>query len=106
MTDTTRDLLVIKVSTSPDITNNSVFQHLSKVVDAKPVPFSDESLEAISDLDKITKTYKLGSLPNANLKGKNQADCDRRPNDLEAEDDRRSQLQTCIIGAIALRGAV
>lgn len=96
---------MIKVSTSLDITNDSVAQHLNKVVDANPIPFSDESLKFISDTGKITKSYKLGSRADANAKGRDQAAHGPSVNSSE-EDEERRQLETCIIGAIALRGAV
>ena len=96
MTDATKNLLVIKVSTSPEITHDSVAQHLEKVIEGTPLPFTDESLKSVADVGKILKIYKLGSLVNSNQK-KDQAEAS------EAGDMKK--IETCILGAMALRSA-
>ena len=96
MTDATNNLLVIKMSTSPEITHDSVSQHLEKVIEGAPLPFTDESLKSISDVGKIIKAYKLGSLANSKPK-KDQA--------AAGEDGDMKRLETCILGAMALRSA-
>ncbi|KAL5361929.1 EKC/KEOPS complex subunit cgi121 [Aspergillus floccosus] len=93
ITDSTKDLLVVKVSVTPDITRESVAAHLAQSVEGTPVPFDDETLSGISDIAKIKKAYKLGALspaPSDKANGTNG-------------EDRRLELS--VIGAIALRGA-
>ncbi|KAL4890812.1 EKC/KEOPS complex subunit cgi121 [Aspergillus ambiguus] len=91
--DSTKDLLVVKVSVNADITHESVAAHLTQSVEGNPVPFNDESLSGISDVAKIKKAYKLGAL--------NSAPTDKA-NGTNSEDKR---LELSVIGAIALRGA-
>jgi EKC/KEOPS complex subunit CGI121/TPRKB len=85
-------LLVIKVSTSPAITHDSVAQHLDGAIEARPIPFSDESLRAVQDLDGLVGAYKLGAVIT-----------NKTPGGISDED--RQRLEKCIIGSIALRGA-
>ncbi|EAW11434.1 EKC/KEOPS complex subunit CGI121/TPRKB [Aspergillus clavatus NRRL 1] len=86
ITDLTKDLLVVKVSVTPDITHNSVAEHLQQSIEGLSVPFTDTSLSEIGDVAKIKKAYKLGSLSTA-------------------QDDDKRRLELSLIGAIALRGA-
>ena len=85
ITDSTTDLLVVKVSVTPDVTHDSVAAHLQQSIDGSPVPFADETLSEISDVSKIKKAYKLSAL--------------------SAQDDEKRRLELSLIGAIALRGA-
>jgi len=89
ITDSTKDLLVIKVSVSPEITHESVVAHLGSAVQGTPVPFDDETLFEVSDVNKIKKAYKLGALSS--------------PTKENAEDKQR--LENALLGAIALRGS-
>ncbi|OJK03111.1 hypothetical protein ASPACDRAFT_113841 [Aspergillus aculeatus ATCC 16872] len=92
--DSTKDLLVIKVSMTPDVTHDSVATHLSQHVDGSTVPFDDENLSNIADVTKIKKAYKLGAL--------------KTPSSTQAngtQGDGMRQLELSIMGAIALRGA-
>ncbi|KAI9371644.1 kinase binding protein CGI-121-domain-containing protein [Aspergillus egyptiacus] len=90
ISDITSSLLVVKVSVTPDITHESVAGHLAQNVEGTPLPFDDGSLSGISDIAKIKKAYKLGSLPSA---PSGQVDGGKR------------QLEVSVLGAIALRGA-
>ncbi|KAF7119248.1 hypothetical protein CNMCM5793_008996 [Aspergillus hiratsukae] len=78
ITDSTTDLLVVKVSVTPDVTHGSVAAHLQQSIDGSPVPFADESLSEISDVSKIKKAYKLGAL--------------------SAQDDEKRRLELSLIG--------
>ncbi|KAJ9294166.1 hypothetical protein DTO271G3_7028 [Paecilomyces variotii] len=98
LTDATKDLLVIKVSVSPEITHDSVAQHLGETVEGSPVQFSDETLSAISDVSKIRKAYKLGAAPAKPTK----ATSDQVNG---THDSSQRDLQVALLGAIALRGA-
>ncbi|PYH40900.1 EKC/KEOPS complex subunit CGI121/TPRKB [Aspergillus saccharolyticus JOP 1030-1] len=92
--DSTKDLLVIKVSVTPDVTHNAVAAHLSQHVEGSAVPFDDETLSRIADVPKIKKAYKLGAL--------------KTPSPTQANgtnSDGTRQLELAVLGAIALRGA-
>ncbi|RDW57571.1 EKC/KEOPS complex subunit CGI121/TPRKB [Aspergillus mulundensis] len=94
ISDTTCNLLVVKVSVTPDITHDSVAAHLAQNVQGTLLPFDDEALAGISDVAKIKRAYKLGSLPSA---------CSKQANG--APDEGKRQLELSVLGAIALRGA-
>lgn len=83
------------MSVSPEITNESVASHLGASVEGSAVPFSDETLAAISDVAKIKKAYKLGALAPAPASQANGA-----------QDHEKRRLETAVLGAIALRGAL
>ncbi|KAL4980306.1 kinase binding protein CGI-121-domain-containing protein [Aspergillus desertorum] len=95
ISDTTNNLLVVKISVTPDITHESVAAHLRQNVQGTPLPFNDEALSGISDVAKIKKAYKLGSLPSG--------PSSKQANGTSGEKDR--QLELSVLGAIALRGA-
>lgn len=93
ISDSTKDLLVVKVSVTPDVTHESVAAHLAQSVEGTPVPFNDETLSGISDIAKIKKAYKLGALSSA-------------PSDkADGTNGEDRRLELSVIGAIALRGA-
>ncbi|KAL2812883.1 kinase binding protein CGI-121-domain-containing protein, partial [Aspergillus granulosus] len=62
ISDSTSSLLVVKVSVTPDITHESVKAHLTEHVMGSNIPFDDATITGISNIAKITKAYKLGSL--------------------------------------------
>ncbi|GAM38300.1 hypothetical protein TCE0_033f08915 [Talaromyces pinophilus] len=90
ITDATKDLLVVKLSVTPEITHESVAKHLENSVEATPVPFNDETISSISDLVKIRKLYKLNQSVSKAADGQGNAVKD---------------LEPLILGAIAIRGA-
>ncbi|KGO71914.1 Kinase binding protein CGI-121 [Penicillium italicum] len=90
ITDSTKDLLVIKVSVSPEITHESVAAHLDSSIQGTPVPFDDQTLSTISDINKIKKAYKLGALPSPTGK---------------ENDEAKQRLENSLLSAIALRGS-
>lgn len=90
ITDATKDLLVVKLSVTPEITHESVAKHLENFVEATPVPFNDETISSMSDLAKIRKLYKL------NLPVSKAAD---------GQVNAVKTLEPLILGAIAIRGA-
>ncbi|PKY06497.1 CGI-121-domain-containing protein [Aspergillus campestris IBT 28561] len=92
--DTTTDLLVVKVSVTPEITHDSVAAHLNQSIEGTPAPFDDETLSGISDVSKIKKVYKLGALGSSNPKKA-----------AGVVQDEMKQLELSVIGAITLRGA-
>ncbi|OGM43459.1 protein cgi121 [Aspergillus bombycis] len=94
ISDSTKDLLVVKVSVTPEVTHDAVATHLARSVEGSPVPFNDETLSEIADVAKIKKAYKLGALPSASAGQVNGAG-----------NGDNMRLENSIIGAIALRGA-
>ncbi|KAL5343297.1 kinase binding protein CGI-121-domain-containing protein [Aspergillus crustosus] len=94
ISDTTSNLLVIKVAVTSDITHESVVAHLAKNVQGTPLPLDDGALSRISDVTKIKKSYKLGSLPSASPGETNGS-----------ADGSKRRLELSVLGAIALRGA-
>ncbi|EEA21802.1 hypothetical protein TMatcc_008780 [Talaromyces marneffei ATCC 18224] len=90
ITDSTKDLLVVKLSVSPEITHESVAKHLESSVEATPVPFNDETISSMSDLAKIRKLYKLNQPVSKSADG---------------QDNPVKALEPLILGAIAIRGA-
>ncbi|KAJ5751852.1 hypothetical protein N7520_008769 [Penicillium odoratum] len=96
--DSTKDLLVVKVPVSPEITHDSVAAHLETSILGNSVPFDDQIISEISDITKIKKAYKLGALPTPGAK----AD----PKQVNGTpDDSKRRLELSILGAIALRGS-
>ncbi|GAD93374.1 protein cgi121 [Paecilomyces variotii No. 5] len=95
LTDATNDLLVIKVSVSPEITHDSVAQHLEQVVEGTAVPFRNATLSAISDISKIRKAYKMGAAPAKPVSNQTNG----------THDSTQRDLEIALLGAIALRGA-
>ncbi|KAI5307038.1 hypothetical protein KEM56_005431 [Ascosphaera pollenicola] len=85
ITDTTKDLLVVKIATSPEITHDGIAAHLQKNIQGTAVQPTDENLKEITNIDKVKKTYKLSA-----LKGQDAATVKR--------------IEMSILGAIALRG--
>ncbi|MCJ1456089.1 hypothetical protein MMC28_006447 [Mycoblastus sanguinarius] len=110
---TTIDLLVIKISTGPGITHDSVSEHLATSVRGTMVEFNDETLASMTDVGKVRKLYKLGGVGEDGSKGK------RRRKDGSEEGSggvhgagegdtgrERRELEVAILGLMALRGAV
>lgn len=95
--DSTKDLLVVKVS--PDVTHDSVAAHLGSSIQGNSVPFDDETLAKISDVSKIKKVYKLGALPSPVAK-EDLAQCSGKQGR-----GAKWQLELSLLGAIALRGS-
>jgi EKC/KEOPS complex subunit CGI121/TPRKB len=94
--DSTKDLLIVKVSVSPEITHDSVAAQLESSVEGTSVPFDDMTLSEISDITKIKKLYKLGALPSPAAKPDAS-----QPH----QDEARRRLELSMLGAIALRGS-
>ncbi|KAJ5988789.1 hypothetical protein N7481_003999 [Penicillium waksmanii] len=92
--DSTKDLLAVKVSVSPEITRDSVAAHLEASVQGTPVTFDDQTLSEISDVTRIKKMFKLGALPSPGDKTSGTQDT-----------NAKRQLEMSLVGAIALRGS-
>lgn len=96
--DATTNLLVIKLSISPDITHGSVKQHLDAVVEGDAVAFDDQVLARMTDLARIRKIYKL-NVP-VQTSGKK-----KREGDNVSDESERKELEVMVLGLMALRGA-
>ncbi|KAJ5094176.1 hypothetical protein N7456_010037 [Penicillium angulare] len=96
--DSTKDLLVVKVSVTPEITHDSVAAHLESSIEGTPVPFDNQAISEISDITKIKKAYKLGALPSPSTK----TDVEKANGTF---DDAKRRLELSLLGAIALRGS-
>lgn len=96
--DSTKNLLVVKVSISPEMTHDSVAAHLESSIQGTAVPFNDKTFSGISDVNKIKKAYKLGALTFSGDKTDSS-----QVNSLH--DDAKRRLEVSLLGAIALRGS-
>lgn len=99
ITDSTKDLLVVKVSVSSEITHDSVATHLGSSIQGTSLPFDDETLAEISDVSKIKKAYKLGALSSPATMA-DSALCNGTQ-----DHDAIRRLELSLLGAIALRGS-
>lgn len=98
VTDTTTDLLVIKLSTSPSITHESVKKDLDTMIEGTTVTFHDDVLARMTDVARVRKIYKLNTssvLTVGREKRKEAAGTKLEVKELEA----------MILGLMALRGA-
>ena len=93
--DTTTDLIVVKISTSPLVTYDNVKAHLSDHFHGECISFCDGNLQAKTDFQRLRKIYKLNS-PARQRKHEKPENKD----DAEVKD-----IEMSILGLIALRGA-
>ncbi|EXJ87348.1 hypothetical protein A1O3_04307 [Capronia epimyces CBS 606.96] len=103
VSDATKDLLVIKVATTPDVTLESVGRHLSTHVQGQESPFDDATFRATADLDRIRKVYKISSLAPKATGRKPSTTSNGIPNGENM--DATKNLEVQILGLMALRGA-
>lgn len=97
---------MIKVGKPPEVTAESVGQHLDSVVEGMSVEVSDGTLAQTADLARVRKIYKLNS------GGKASRSRGQHLDDASAESEKAQQairevkeLEVNILGLIALRGA-
>lgn len=94
MSNETKDLIVVKIATTPEITLEKVQDHLTTHIKAQASQLSDEALSTSCDLTRIRKVYKVPA-PTAT----------KITNGVYPSQQEHSQLETQVIGAMALRGA-
>ncbi|KIW55243.1 hypothetical protein PV05_07538 [Exophiala xenobiotica] len=99
VSESTRNLVVLKVATTPDITLENVSQHLSTHIQGKECDFDDASFRKISDVDRIRKVYK------ANLPTSSSKDGKAVNGTSDREFDPIWSLERQVLGLMALRGA-
>ncbi|KAL2415495.1 EKC/KEOPS complex subunit [Exophiala dermatitidis] len=112
VTETTKDLLVMKVATTPQITLESVSQHLSTHIQGNEAPFDDATFQHTADFDRIRKVYKLSTLAPRTKKGRpipkvdGTVNGDGALNNGDTVDfNETKNLEVQILGLMALRGA-
>ncbi|EER29557.1 hypothetical protein D8B26_003881 [Coccidioides posadasii str. Silveira] len=104
ISESTRDLLVVKVSTAPEITHESVSKHLEHNVKALPCPFTEESLASMTDRARLMKVYKFGSVGADTFKRLDEVEQGKNGSETTKEAARK-HIDMLLMGAIAIRGA-
>ncbi|OCK83396.1 CGI-121-domain-containing protein [Lepidopterella palustris CBS 459.81] len=113
---TTNSLIAVKISMSPPSPSNplsieSVQSHLTRVVQGTQMVFSDETLLGLTDLERLRKVYKLDSGKvgggGAGKKGRNgkEESVVNGMNGFEDEVDGRLEMESVILGIMALKGS-
>ncbi|OCT49564.1 EKC/KEOPS complex subunit cgi121 [Cladophialophora carrionii] len=103
VSETTKNLLVLKVATSPDMTLDSVSQHLSANIKGRECAFDDAAFGKVADVERIRKVYKLGA---ATSTGRSTATVNGDSGSKGNEPaDGSKALEVQILGLMALRGA-
>ncbi|OHF01657.1 hypothetical protein CORC01_03147 [Colletotrichum orchidophilum] len=88
----TKDVIVVKITTPGGPPSaEDVEKHLKDNFQGVPAPFTDESISTSTDWAKVRKYYKLNGLPWLDA--------------IKDETERREQLETLVLGAMALRTA-
>lgn len=101
ISDTTTDLLVIKVSTEEkSVTAEEVAQHLSEAIQGEEIIFDDEHLAAVCDETRVRKVYKL-----AQASSKGAAKPDATKDAVSGGGRDRAELEGQVVGLMAIRGA-
>lgn len=113
--DTTRILLAIKISTNLNTTAESVERHLSSSITGVAIPFTNDVLANITDLVKVRKIYKLdasnmnSSVGKKGKRGKSGGNeeviINGDANRLEDGLDERVEMESVILGIMALKGS-
>ncbi|KAK4187930.1 hypothetical protein QBC35DRAFT_217934 [Podospora australis] len=94
----TKDLIVIKILTSPEPLSEEdeekerqqVWAHLTEVIEGTPVPLTDEELATTTDWPKVRKYYKLNGVPVLDS--------------LKDEAEKKKKMETLAVMGMALRG--
>lgn len=96
ISDTTQHVLAIKVCSTPDITAESVSQHLQQNIEGEQVDVSDAALAEVADQARLRKIYKL------NVQAKKGAANGAASTTSTSE---IKELETSILGVMALKGS-
>lgn len=97
ISDTSTHIIAVKLSLTPEVTNESVSKHLGEVVQGESVEVEEqgEELGMWADEAKIRKVFKL----NDGGKGKKGAALNG------AAKDERKEMESVILGVISLKGS-
>lgn len=90
ITKDTKDLLVVKVTKNHEPPAVVIGKHLSANVEGEQVDVTDEDIEAVTDLSKVAKYYKLNGL--SWFDG------------IKDKTAKRKELEMLVLGSMALRG--
>ncbi|KAF1955124.1 CGI-121-domain-containing protein [Byssothecium circinans] len=98
ISETTTEMIAVKISLGEGVTRESVGRHLAEVVEGEAVEIGEESgeLDMWADLGKIKKIYKLSD----GGKGKKGA---KGVVNGEGKDERR-EMESVIMGIMTLKG--
>jgi EKC/KEOPS complex subunit CGI121/TPRKB len=88
---------VLKIATTPQVTLESVTEHLSANINGHLTPFTDRALSACHDIARIRKVYKVPAARAAPSK--------KVTNGVHSSDDNVKLLEAQVLGAMLLRGA-
>ncbi|MCJ1313709.1 hypothetical protein MMC25_007388 [Agyrium rufum] len=102
VTDSTTNLIVVKLVREGEQQVESVAQHLAKEVEGTAVPFDEDHLCDLSDVEKIKKIYKLTAPAKNNKFRQKGFETSSTAGDSLAE---REELESIILGMMALRDA-
>ena len=105
MSESTKELLVIKVAISPNTSLDSVKAHLDSSVQGKAVTFDDDVLQGMTDMARLKKVYKLNSGNSRTSKPTGGAKAASGMNGTVDQEKERLEMEVAIIGIMALRGA-
>ncbi|KIX93218.1 uncharacterized protein Z520_11072 [Fonsecaea multimorphosa CBS 102226] len=103
VSESTRDLLVLKVATTPEVILESVAEHLSTHIQGQASAFDDAIFCKVADVDRIRKVYKLNSATSGGRSGKAVNGISGASS--SASMDETKTLEVQILGLMALRGA-
>ncbi|PVI05298.1 CGI-121-domain-containing protein [Periconia macrospinosa] len=102
ISDDTTNLIAVKFSLTPDVTNESVAKHLSEAVQGVSVDVGEDGSELglFADLSKIKKIYKVND---GGVKGKGGKK--GVTDQVGTVKDERSALENIIMGVMTLKGS-
>ncbi|KIW30785.1 uncharacterized protein PV07_02486 [Cladophialophora immunda] len=103
VSESTSDLLVLKVATTPEVTIDSVTQHLSTHIQGQATAFDDAIFRKVADIDRIRKIYKLNSATSGGRSAKSVNGISGASSSEVVDETKNLEVQ--ILGLMALRGA-
>ena len=105
MADTSTSLVVVKVSNTPEINQQSVQNHLDANFEGTRVAFDDKTLASTADIARLKKLYKIAP---SQMTGQVKLNKDAKRAQAIVDDGSevgRKELEVMVIGLMALRGA-
>ncbi|KAF5546504.1 hypothetical protein FMEXI_5526 [Fusarium mexicanum] len=91
----TKDLIVVKVTFPGEdgaepLTHDLIWEHLKSNVEGEAVSITDDQISTTTDVPKVRKYYKLNGL--------------KWLDDIKDEKVKQKEIESLVIGAMALRG--
>ncbi|RBR24742.1 uncharacterized protein FIESC28_02515 [Fusarium coffeatum] len=91
----TKDLIVVKITFPGEdgaepLTQDQIWEHLKTNVQGEALSITDEQISTATDLPKVRKYYKLNGL--------------KWLDDIKDEKVKQKEMESLVIGAMALRG--